>query len=345
MTNISINSGQGVTQAIAQNLGLSKEDCKKINLSTWQSVMTLVDQANTQGLQNKKTSIFGGGNNVQSIGDKSSWKSNFQVQAGQTMQIDDNIFSKIKQLLTSSKSEQTPQTQTVSQTGAASSVSQTTSAQGAAKTSATQSVSENSGVYKAKNPVLVENTPLEGDAKTGKAAAQMLDNMLTDTNAEISITSDSWRELAAKPNKSAEDIKQLNTEYNANIQKLGNSMTKYISETFANGGDIDSAAFMKFQNSGATDLSGLTAEQQAELKNSNDIAFKRIDLNGDGKIDQKEMSAFMHALDFDENNKMGGTIKSEDYFRAASQLDDPNQNLMDKKLAYCYNKLYGNEES
>lgn len=334
MADISIGNGQGITQAIASKLGLSKEDCKNVKLSTWQSVMSLVDQANTQSVQGKTGSIFGGGNNVKGIADKSTWKSNFQVQPNQTMQIDDSLFSKIKQLLTPSK------------TDTANNVSQTTEVTPAAKTQTvekTQGVKDSSGVYRAATPVVVEHTPLEGDAKTGKVAADVLDNMLTSGTGEIPFTSDTWRELANKPNKTADDIKKLDIEYNTNIKKLGSSMAKYISETFANGGDIDSAAFLKFQNNGAMNLEGLTAEGKSILETSNEIAFKRIDVNGDGKIDSKEMSAFMHALDFDENNKMGGVIKAEDYVKTASQLDDPNKNLLDTKIAYCYNKLYGEE--
>lgn len=205
------------------------------------------------------------------------------------------------------------------------------------------SISGDIGVYRAATPVHVADTPLEGDVKTGKSAAEAFDNMLTTGTGEITVTSNEWRELAAKKDKTPEDIKKLDTEYNTNMQKLGNSMAQYISQTFANGGDIDSAAFEKFQNSGAMDLSGLTQDEIATLKTSNRIAFKRIDINGDGKIDAKEMSAYMMAMDFDENNRMGGSIKAEDYMRNASQLDDPNKNVLDQKLAYSYNKLYGDE--
>lgn len=208
-----------------------------------------------------------------------------------------------------------------------------------------QSVTTNSGIYRAETPVLVANTPLEGDVKTGKAASDALDNMLATGKGEITVTSNEWRELAAKKDKTPEDIQKLDTEYNTNMKKLGNSMAQYISQAFANGGDIDSAAFMKFQSSGAMDLSGLTQDEIAQLKTSNEIAFKRIDQNGDGKIDSKEMSAYMMAMDFDENNRMGGSIKAEDYINNASQLDDPNKNLLDQKLAYSYNKLYGDEEN
>lgn len=48
MVSINIGAGQGVTQAIASKLGLSKDDLKKINLSTWQNVMTEVSSAQSQ---------------------------------------------------------------------------------------------------------------------------------------------------------------------------------------------------------------------------------------------------------------------------------------------------------
>ena len=50
MAEIKVNTGQGVTQAIASNLGMSGADVKKVKLSVWQEVMKLVDQNNTQQL-------------------------------------------------------------------------------------------------------------------------------------------------------------------------------------------------------------------------------------------------------------------------------------------------------
>ena len=343
MTDISVGNGQGITQAIASKLGLSKSDCKNIKASTWQSVMTLVNQANTSNVQNRKGSIFTGGNNVNSITNKESWKSNFTVQAGQTMQIDDSIFGKIKQLLTAatdsaSQAAATVQTQ---QAAEASQVSQTTQTQKAEQSEPvvkSPGVVDSSGVYRTQTPVLVADTPLEGDAKTGKAAADTLDNMLKTGTGEINFTSEEWRELAAKPNKTPEEVQKLNTEYNNNIQKLGNSMTKYISESFANGGDIDSAAFMKFQNEGLSDV---------EIKNmeeSNNNVFNRLDHDGDGVISEKEMAAFYYAMDFDDKNVGNGSIDTVSYYANMSILDDPNENIFDKKMDYTYNMLSQNEE-
>lgn len=106
MVSINIGAGQGVTQAIATKLGLSKDDLKKINLSTWQNVMTEVNNAqnridahNAANPNDKQQSIFSGGRDVSTINQKSNWKNNFVVQQG-TVEIDDSAWNKIVQLLT-----------------------------------------------------------------------------------------------------------------------------------------------------------------------------------------------------------------------------------------------------
>ena len=106
MVSINIGAGQGMTQAIATKLGLTKDDLKKINLSTWQSVMTEVNNAQSQidnhnasNSSNKQKSIFTGGKDVNVINQQSSWQSNFVVQQG-SVEIDDSSWNKIVQLLT-----------------------------------------------------------------------------------------------------------------------------------------------------------------------------------------------------------------------------------------------------
>lgn len=106
MVSINIGAGQGVTQAIASKLGLSKDDLKKINLSTWQNVMTEVsnaqsqiDKHNASNNGDKQKSIFTGGRDVKTINQQSNWKSNFVVQQG-TVEINDSSWNKIVQMLT-----------------------------------------------------------------------------------------------------------------------------------------------------------------------------------------------------------------------------------------------------
>lgn len=115
MVSINISSGQGMTQAIASKLGLSKDDCKKINLATWQNVMSEVnnaqsriDQHNSANPSDKQKSIFTGGNNVNEIGDKTKYHKNFVVQQG-AVEIDDSAWNKIVQLLTGKTPEPAPE--------------------------------------------------------------------------------------------------------------------------------------------------------------------------------------------------------------------------------------------
>lgn len=104
MVSINVSAGQGMTQAIASKLDLSKDDLKKINLTTWQKVLTEVknaqadvDKANSGGT-NKKESIFTGGNDVQAVAKSSGWKNNFVVKQGD-IKIDDGVWAKIANLL------------------------------------------------------------------------------------------------------------------------------------------------------------------------------------------------------------------------------------------------------
>ena len=187
------------------------------------------------------------------------------------------------------------------------------------------------GVFRTNAPVLAQNTTLEGDAKTGAKISQIFDQMSSDSNVKLPVTSNEWRELAGKKNKTPEDIK-----------KLGNSLTKHISETYANGGDIDMKAFSRFQDAGMN-LEGVSDEDKATIKKQNEILFNKIDQDHDGKIDDKEISAYMHVLDFNEKGQMNGIIDAKDVYRTAFLAQNPEEGMMDKMLKYSYNKLYGNE--
>ena len=198
------------------------------------------------------------------------------------------------------------------------------------------------GVFRTNAPVLAQNTTLEGDAKTGAKISQIFDQMSSDSNVKLPVTSNEWRELAGKKNKTPEDIKKLDAEYNTNIKKLGNSLTKHISETYANGGDIDMKAFSRFQDAGMN-LEGVSDEDKTTIKKQNEILFNKIDQDHDGKIGNKELSAYMHVLDFNEKGQMNGIIDAKDVYRTAFLAQNPEEGMMDKMLKYSYNKLYGNE--
>ncbi|MBR1681730.1 hypothetical protein IJ707_08070 [bacterium] len=105
MTDIQIAKGQGLSQAIATKLGLSKDELKDIKLETWQSVMTLIKDEQAQGTSNDG-SIFTGGSDTSTINQSSNWKSNFIVQEG-TVNISDENWSKIEKLFGKEHQNQT----------------------------------------------------------------------------------------------------------------------------------------------------------------------------------------------------------------------------------------------
>lgn len=105
--NVAVVQGKGITYALAKQAGLSDADMKKVGLSKWTQVMDLVNQNqqkvnsyNASNPNDKKESIFSGGNDTSRIADKTSWKTDFKVNAEQTMQIDSGIFNQIKAILT-----------------------------------------------------------------------------------------------------------------------------------------------------------------------------------------------------------------------------------------------------
>lgn len=331
MADITIKNGQGITQALASNLGLSKEDCKKINLSTWQQVMTLVDQNNTQNNLANKPSIFSGTNYVNKIGDKSSYQTNFVVHEGQQIQIEDSVWSKIKQLLTGKSEEVKPE--------ASVTAAETKSVNTSRNVSNTQAKSTvPTSKSSASEANIVTKTPLEGDIKTGEIANDLFKKMGEAQDVKLSVVSDDINALMSKKNRTPEENEQMMSGLKDGFKKLGGSMTKFISSKYGDGSpNINREAFIKYQNEGLSD-----ADAKA-LENSNNIMFSRMDIDGDGVISEKEMSAFYYAMDFDENNRSNGAIDSISYYANAVLLDDPNENLFDKKLAYTYKTLYGDE--
>ena len=101
MVDIQIGKKQGLTQAVASKLGLSKDECKKIDVSVWQQVVREIDneqqninQHNKANPNDPKASIFSGGNDTSTIDKKSNWSSNFITQEGY-FTLSDESWSKI----------------------------------------------------------------------------------------------------------------------------------------------------------------------------------------------------------------------------------------------------------
>ncbi len=343
MAEIKVTTGQGVTQAIASSLGMSTADCKKVKINVWQEVMKLVKADNEQRIKNGQTTNYTGTSNIDQIGNKSV-KNNFTILNGQTMEIDDSIMGKIKSLLLGNSSA--PATPT-----APTAPTQTTSTSQAIPTTATPPIIQTqpaSAVTQTKTPTskssaseanIVANTPADGDFKTGSVANNLFNKMMHAEDVKISVISDEISALMSKKNPTPEDIKKIQTALSQGFQKLGGSMTKFISEKYGDGGEtISKEAFMKFQNEGLSDA------EIKQMEASNNNVFKKLDHDGDGVISAKEMAAFYYAMDFDDKNVGNGSIDTVSYYANMSILDDPNENIFDKKMDYTYNMLSQNEE-
>ena len=350
MVNISVGNGQGITQAIASNLGLSSADCKKINLSTWTKVMTLVDQNNQQNKAEGKDSIFTGGNNVNNINNKASWKTDFQVKPNQQLNFDESIWSKIKELLTGKPQEvkkDEPTQQNTSKTEASSpSVSAPEAAKPVAVTTKVETPAPAQPVPSAQQVEETGEAQLlqkgKEMAETFKAMPNIDDVDLINEDVELQITDDNWRALAGKKDKTDAEKQQLDTQYKTNIKTLGRAYTTYIDKTYGNGdGVLSQDEYTKFEETIIPEI--LKDDPEAAQLPSN--AFKHLDLNKDGSIDHEEMSSYLYAIDFGteegKSNGSNGKISAYDFMSNSIALGKSEKNMIDQKLAYTYNALFG----
>lgn len=335
MVNIAVGNGQGITQAIASNLGLNGDDCKKVKLSTWTQVMSLVNQNNQQNISNNKESIFTGGNDVNKINDKASWKTDFKVAPNQQMQFDESIWSKIKELLTGKPQETKP-----AETTAAAASQQTAEVQETTQQSA-QSVQQAAPSQETAAAELVKKG--ETLDKTFKSMSNPESPTLINADVEVQITDDNWRALAGKKDKTDAEKQQLDTQYKTNIKNLGNAYTVYIDKTFGNGdGVISEEEYTAFEQADMPEELKGDAEAAQLPKN----AFKHLDLDKSGTIDNEEIAAYLHALDFGtedgKSNGLNGKISAYDFMANSIALGKPEKGqMLDKKMAYTYNALFG----
>ena len=105
MVDIQVGKGQGLTQAVATKLGLTKEECKNIDLTVWQQVVQEINneqqninEHNRTNPNDPQASIFSGGNDVSTIDQKQNWKSNFIIHEG-SFSLSEDSWDKISGLL------------------------------------------------------------------------------------------------------------------------------------------------------------------------------------------------------------------------------------------------------
>ena len=316
MVQISVSTGQGITQAIASQLGMSKDDCKKVGLDKWQQVMTLVDQNNAQNKANNEKSIFSGGNNVQNINKKENWKTDFVVHPNDTIEIKQSFWDKIVALLRPSAAATPAKTETAEEAAAVkeAEAEPAKTAAGTAELDAFKSMEE-----KAKNMSFKEAS-----------------NDKTPENG-VSMVNDEWREMANRGDAATGE------KYQELVKKFGLNYTKQIDVKYGNGDGI--LTYEEFAKHQAEDIApDADADVKAAMKEQIQNAFERLDLNDDNMIDSKEMTALLAAMDYDENNNVNGRITINDFFRTSIQLGAEGKQDLDDLLKYNYNSFFKKDE-
>lgn len=200
-----------------------------------------------------------------------------------------------------------------------------------------------------------------GNVELGEAFAVLINDMvmqsgITNPNAEpFDVVSDSWRKLADKPDKTPDDIKELDSSFIEEVRFLAESYLLYIAREVKNlTGKLDYAqyeAYMLKYRFGRYDVMNkpeYLTKVKAQIRNAFNKISAHGEASGDNLIDKADMAAFIYAISTrsrrDENNKflgfeINGLIKPEDYAVNENNLFQAEDNLISLKLRIAYKIL------
>ncbi len=105
MVQINVGSTNGITYAIKAEIEKRGEKITNNNLSIWQSVMSEIKSS-----QNTTKNLYTGGDDIDNLNNKKNWKSDFQVNKNQIMELAEESWNKIVNLLTGKTTETKPKT-------------------------------------------------------------------------------------------------------------------------------------------------------------------------------------------------------------------------------------------
>lgn len=201
-----------------------------------------------------------------------------------------------------------------------------------------------------------------GNAELGEAFAQIINGMVTQSGItnpkgeEFDIVSKKWRQLAAKPDKTPEDLEKLDKTFKDNVNELAQSYLLYIARQVGNTtGKLTYDDYEKYlfkYRFGHYDIEN-KPEYINKVKVMIKVAFDKLSAHGelsggDGIIDKQDMACFIYAISTsaqrDENNKFSGfaidgIIKPLNYSVDESNLFENGDNLLSMKLRIAYKAL------
>lgn len=112
------------------------------------------------------------------------------------------------------------------------------------------------------------------------------------------------------------------TKYKEQVSELGKSYGASM--------DTDGDGYVSLEEYKAAENNQADAE----------TAFKKMDMNGDGKLDWKELAATLRTLDINSSNKRDGQISYDDLNRWQQSMQAPNSNTFDTAVRKSYQNLF-----
>ena len=137
-------------------------------------------------------------------------------------------------------------------------------------------------------------------------------------------------------------------EYTKDLSNLSKSYLADIDKSVGNGdGEISVDEYINYEMK-SQNLANANAEQKSDAMKLGQIAFSKLDQNGDNKLDWKEMAAAFATFDTDTANiskdKRDGKITSEDHEKWSLYLGNQNSNVFDTTVRKNYTQLFGKKD-
>lgn len=140
-------------------------------------------------------------------------------------------------------------------------------------------------------------------------------------------------------------------EYTIATDGAGNNTDTYINAVSELGKiygavmDTDKDGYVSLNEFTTMEMKKMTNASEAEKSKAKEmakIAFDKINLNGDDKVDWKELAAVMATLDSETTSgryELDGKISSQDYAKWSALMAQQNTNAFDKMLRKNYKDL------
>lgn len=187
------------------------------------------------------------------------------------------------------------------------------------------------------------NTKYAGDldkdqeTKTGKAFDNTTDKMAENKDSRFNIL-----DKYTNP----KDEKKCADEYRAAVSNVAKSYAAEIDNTSGNKDrKVTVEEFVKHEMSKLD--KDASDENKAAAKAMAQTAFDKIDINGDGYADWKELAATVATFDTDNetNDKpLDATITSDEYKKWSALMSQQGTNEFDTTIRKTYTQLFGDKE-